>query len=148
MSLCTPFEVPSSRKTPVSKMEKSHRLLQTEACLRRPHLSYFTSKCRLEDSPPAGASDRVEPDSNLAPEPEKPMPQKQNQKVLFGVRAKPLKVVHKKKTTIPEQASPENGHVQAALPGAANGSQSQANSNRDGGGGALLGLGSYGTDSD
>lgn len=106
--------------------------------------------CRLEDSPPPEASTAGEPSASSEPEPQKAAAQKKPDKVLFGVRAKPLKVVAKKKMTVPEQAAAtadSNGHSQAqeqqngdAVPAKSNGSAD--------GGGALLGLGSYGSESD
>ena len=101
--------------------------------------------CRLEDSPPAvGTSangEAADPTTSLSkPDPQKAEPPKQAAKVVFGVRAKPLKVVHKKKIVVPESAVESdavNGNGSHAV-AASNGAAEQG----------LLGLGSYGSESD
>lgn len=94
--------------------------------------------CRLEDSPPAGRS--VAPEQPMQSKTDAPQ---SSGKVMFGVQAKPLKVVHKKKIILPEKALESIGNGQHAN-GASHPPPDVSKEN----GNALLGLGSYGSESD
>lgn len=96
--------------------------------------------CRLDDSPPRVA---VAEEASMISKPEPPKPA---EKILFGVRAKPLKVVHTKKIVkapkdlTKEPTTQSNGKAVAAAGTGTNGAAEAAN------GDGLLGLGSYGSD--
>lgn len=104
----------------------------------------------MQDSPPPESSAAVGPAESLDTDVRKPAPQKKPEKVLFGVRAKPLKVVAKKKAVLPDQAvatAVTNGHSQASEQQSGDPAPAESNGNGANAGG-MLGLGSYGSESD
>ena len=106
--------------------------------------------CRLQDSPPPGGSTAVAPSEALEPEFQNPTPRKKPEKVLFGVRAKPLKVVAKKKAVVPDQAvatAATNGHGQIKQQQSGKSVPAENPSSGDAAGG-LPGLGTYGSESE
>lgn len=95
--------------------------------------------CRLEDSTtPDAAAPEAGPSTS---EPDLP-----SAKSAFGVRAKPLKIIHKKKKAVPQDAGggPSIPAV-AAMGGGTPEGEAKAGDSPPGG---LLGLGSYGSESD
>ena len=122
---------------------KLHLLVHRQVKCTVKRLVMNSLHCRLEDSPPAGTS--AVPDQPAQSNPDPPQP---SGKVTFGVQAKPLKVIHKKKKVVPENAL-ETGETSA------NGHNLELNGTvhppleiQAGNGNALLGLGSYGSESD
>ncbi len=103
----------------------------------------------MEESPPHNPSTAIEALETRDSEPQNTAPQKPPEKVFFGVRAKPLQVVAKKKTVVPEKslATPAaNGHSHPL--GGQNGNEAPASTEVGNASGGLLGLGSYGSESD
>ena len=106
--------------------------------------------CRLQDSPPPINDTAAASSDTPDVEPQRPAPQKKPEKVLFGVRAKPLKVVAKKKSVVADQAvatAATNGSSQSKEQQNGDTVPAKSHSSGDAAGG-LLGLGSYGSESD